>query len=158
MSNSKMSGLKPAAAPLSANFSSQSGTLWIVLVHDSFPGCNGAKSEIFPLQLGATHARYVKHRGELRTNQTKRDAQRWIHAQKHLPLPHRFSNLLRAFMLAISAWHDGKGRQWGGETEPQCQKSKVLLITPDQNPPLWVTENVNAVNSQIKAGIQIMSV
>lgn len=57
------SGLWPTEAPVCANFSCQIGTFSVA---GFFSRCSGAKSAIFPLQLGTTCD--VNHQDELGTN------------------------------------------------------------------------------------------
>lgn len=76
-----MSSLRRTVTLLSANSSVQIERSLNSSGARLFSRLNEAKSVIFPLQLGTTHTRYVKHRGELRMNRIIR----WIHAQKHLP-------------------------------------------------------------------------
>lgn len=138
-----VSGQRRTVAPPSANFSSQSeGTLWVVLMHDSSPGAMEQNQKMFPRQLGTTLACYVKHRGEPRMNQTMRDTQRWIHAQKHLPC--LIGSVTFSGLSCLPYLPDVMKRE-GGEEERQShdvenKKYYWLFQNPDQNPPLWVTE------------------
>lgn len=98
---------------------------------DSFPGATEQKSEIFPLQLGTTHThtRHVKHRGELTVIQIIRDAQRWTHAQKHLPC--LIGSVTFSGLSCLPYLPDTMERE-GSEEERLRHKEKVLLITPQR--------------------------
>lgn len=77
------------------------------------------------------------------TRSCSKEILRDAHTSKQIPktfaLPHRFSNLLRSFMSAVSAWRDGKGRQSRVKTAAMSKIKKYYWLLQTRFPPMWVT-------------------
>lgn len=77
------------------------------------------------------------------TRSCSKEILRDAHTSKQIPktfaLPHRFSNLLRSFMSAVSAWRDGKGRQSRVKTAAMSKIKKYYWLLQTRFLPMWVT-------------------
>lgn len=128
-----------SSAPFSANSSSQSGTIWIVLVRDAFPGATEQNQKYFH-SSGEQCILAMLNREWTTSWETLRGG---YMPPKHLPCFTGSVTISGPSCLPHLPDNNAKGRQWGGggETEPLFQTTEFHL-------------NLNTASFHIETGIQ----